>query len=257
VLSLVDYQRQVAAVLLDRDGRSKIARAEFATACRPGLKVHRGTVFGALVNSLQLTFPTIVRLVGESYFERVASDYIRSHPPLRAVLYDYGSAFPAYLATYSGLEHYPYFPDVASFDSYIDRASHFDPTTFGRTIVFAKRLRFRLSASLMCLQTNYPVDQIRDSLDAGCSDGLVNLDMRPQPRHFALWRSPEGASVKALSLRASRFLQAVLAKSDVMDALRQSTGRSAYGRAAAAIYDEIAASSFTRVSSGSETGVFR
>jgi hypothetical protein len=257
VLSLVDYQRQVAAVLLGQGGRSEAAEAEFPTACRPGLNVHRGTVFHALVKALQFTFPTVVRLSGESFFERVASDYIRSHPPLSAVLYDYGSEFPAHLAAYSGLECYPYFSDVAGFDLCIDRASHFDPTTFGRTIVFAKTLRLRLSASLMCLQTSYPVDQIRDSLDAGRPDSLESLDMAPQPRHFALWRSQEGASVKALSPRAAVFLQAILAKSDVMDALRRSMGRSACGRAAAALYEEIAVNSFARVSSAWEPGASR
>jgi Putative DNA-binding domain len=255
VLSLVDYQRQVAAVLLDRSGEAAAAAAELPTACRPGLEVHRRTVFQALVKALQFTFPTVVRLTGESFFERAASHYIRSHPPLGAVLYDYGSEFPAYLATYSGLERYPYFCDVARFDLYIDRASHFDPTTCGSTLVFAKNLRLRLSASLMCLQTNYPVDQIRDCLDAGRPDSLANLNMAPQPRHFALWRSQDGTSVKALSPRAALFLQALLAKSDVVDALRQSTGRSPYGQAATVIYDEIAASGFARVSRPTEPGV--
>jgi Putative DNA-binding domain len=252
VLTLVDYQRQVAAALLGRDGRSETAEDEFSTAGRPGLKVHQGTVFRALVKALRLTFPTIVQLTGESFFERIARGYIRSHPPLTAVLYDYGSAFPAYLATCAPLERYPYFPDVASFDSCMDRASHFDPTTFGRTIVLAKGLRFRLSASLMCLQTSYPADKIRDSLAAGRSQGLGNLDVTPQSCHFALWRSREGASVRHLSLRASLFLQAILAKPDVIGALRRSTGGSAYGRAAAALHDEIVSNSFARASSGAE-----
>jgi hypothetical protein len=68
--------------------------------------------------------------------------------------------------------------------------------------------------------------------------------MAPHPRHFALWRTQEGASVKALSPRAAVFLRAILAKSDVVDALRRATGRSAYGRAALATYDEIAVNSF-------------
>ena len=253
MLSLVDYQRQVAAVLLGEGERLEAAAAELPMACRPGLEVHRGTIFQALVRALQLTFPTVLQLAGEHFFERVASDYVRAHPPLGAVLYDYGAKFPAYLATYSALECYPYFPDVASFDLCIDRVSHFDPTTFVRAIVIAKSRRLRLSASLMCLQTNYPVDLIRDALDAGCPDGLVSLDMVPQPRHFAIWRSSAGASVKSLSPRASVFIQAVLAKSDVSEALRRSTGRSTYGRAAAALYDEIASNSFALTSPATRT----
>jgi Putative DNA-binding domain len=249
VLSLVEYQRQVAAVLLGEGGRSEAAEAELPMACRPGLEVHRGTIFHALVRALQLTFPTVLQLTGERFFERVASDYVPAHPPLGAVLYDYGAKFPAYLATYSALECYPYLSDVASFDLCIDRVAHFDSTTFGRAIVVAKSCRLRLSASLICLQTNYPVDQIRDSLDAGRPDDLVNLDMVPQPRHFAIWRSHAGASVKPLSPRASVFIQAVLAQSDIGAALKRSTGRSAYGRAAAAIYDEIATNSFALISS--------
>ena len=254
MLSLVDYQRQVAAVLLGEDEGSKAApEAELPMGCRPGLEVHRGTIFHALVRALQLTFPTVLQLAGERFFEQVASDYVRAHPPLGAVLYDYGAKFPAYLAAYSGLEGYPYFSDVASFDLCIDRVSHFDSTTFGRTIVVARSCRLRLSASLTCLQTNYPVDLIRDTLDAGCPDGLVGLDMAPQPRHFAIWRSTAGASVKSLSPRVSVFLQAVLAKSDVSEALRRWTGMSTYGRAAAALYDEIASHSFALTSGATRT----
>jgi hypothetical protein len=98
-------------------------------------------------------------------------------------------------------------------------------------------------------RVNYPVDQIRDSLDAGRPDDFMNLDMVPQPRHFAIWRSHAGASVKPLSPRASVFIQVVLAQSDIGAALRRSTGRSAYGRAAAAIYNEIATNSFALISS--------
>ena len=248
MLSLVEYQRQMAAVLLGEGDRSEAAAAELPMTCRPGFEVHRGTIFQALVRALQLTFPTVLQLAGERFFARVASDYVRAHPPRGAVLCDYGAKFPAYLAADSALECYPYFSDVASFDLCIDRVSQFDPTTFGRAIVVAKGCRLRLSTSLTCLQTNYPVDLIRDALDAGCPDGLVRLDMAPQPRHFAIWRSNAGASVKSLSPRASVFLQAVLAKSDVSEALKRSTGRSTYGRAAAALYDEIASNSFALTS---------
>jgi hypothetical protein len=234
VLSLAEFQRRMAADILHESPQDAV-------------EVHRGTVLSGLVNALQLTFPTVVKLTGVEFFEQVATAYAREHPPRSAVLYFYGDGFPDYLHCNDSARTLHYLRDVASFDLAIDRAAQWAVTFHGNAIAIDPKLEVHLASSLSCLQVDYPVDLLRDALDAERPDQLPALDMTPRERHFAIWGGPDGAAVKPLSPAAAAFLNILLAGGTAADALRQATEHTSPADAVAAIQTELLQASFTRL----------
>jgi hypothetical protein len=241
VLSLAEFQRHMVADILGETARE-------------GLEVHRGTVLSGLVNALRLTFPTVVKLTGDAFFNQVATEYARANPPRSAVLNSYGDDFPNQLRRNSGARGLPYLGDVARFDLRLDRAAHQAIGLYTDAISIDPRLQIRLAGSLCGLQVDYPVDLIRDALDAGCPDQLSALDMTPRTRHLAVWRGPDGATVKSLSPAAAAFLDTLLKGGNAEAALRRAIEFAAPADAIAAIHTELLGASFTRLTCHPEAG---
>jgi hypothetical protein len=172
---LAEYQRRFAAALLGRPG------VALEPVTQRALQVHRRTVLAGLGNALALSFPTVKKLTGAAYFEALVSEFVSQHPPDSAVLHDYGAELPAFLETFPGAGGYPYFGAVARFDWAVDQTAHCVPG----------RLRY--------VRFEYAVDLIRDAVESDRDEELQQLDVRPNPRYLALWRSPEGTSVKVLT----------------------------------------------------------
>jgi Putative DNA-binding domain len=234
MLSLVEFQRRIAGDILH-------------DAPQEGVDVHRGTILGALVNALRLTFPTVVKLTGTDFFEQVATEYARDNLPRSAVLYFYGDGFPDFLRDSNGARALPYLWDVARFDLRIDRAGHAALALQTQAIPIDPQLEVRLASSLTCLQVNYPVDLLRDALDAGCPEQLSDLDMTPRARHFAIWRGPDGAAVKPIGPAAAAFLNTLLKSGTAKDALQHATEFTCATDALAEIQTDILGASFTRL----------
>jgi Putative DNA-binding domain len=241
VLSLAEFQRHMVADILGETARE-------------GMEVHRDTVLGGLVNALRLTFPTVVKLTGEAFFDQVATEYARANPPRCAVLYFYGDGFPNQLCRSDGARALPYLGDVARFDLSLDRAAHQATAFHSEAISIDPHLEIRLAGSLCGLQVDYPVDLIRDALDAGRPDQLPALDMTPRTRHFAIWRGPDGASVKPISPAAAAFLDTLLKGGNAEAALQCASEFAAPADVIAAIQTELLSASFTRLTWHAEAG---
>jgi hypothetical protein len=76
-------------------------------------RIHRNTVFAGLVSALRARYPVAGRLVGEEFFDGVASLFIESHPPTSPVLIEYSGGFAAFLESFEPAGGLPYLTDVA------------------------------------------------------------------------------------------------------------------------------------------------
>jgi hypothetical protein len=234
VSSLIEFQRQVAATLLQEDSAE-------------GFEVHHATVLNALVNALRLTFPTIVELTGREFFDQVAMEYVRHHPPESAVLYSYGTGFPHHLRLNEGARTLPYLWDAARYDLWIDRAAHQAPDWQTTAIAIDTELELHLVSSLKCLRVDYPVNLIRDAIDAGHPDELSELDMSPQARYFAIWRSPDGAAVKQLDAVSAGFLASISRGLDGRTAIQHAASQGRRDAALMSIHDHVVSAPFARM----------
>jgi Putative DNA-binding domain len=216
-------------------------------ASADGMEVHRSTVLSALLNALRLTFPTIVELTGREFFDQVATEYARHNPPRSAVLYSYGDGFAQHLRLNDGARTLPYLWDAARYDLWIDRAAHRAPDWRSAAIAIDEELEVYLVNSLTCLRVDYPVNLVRDAIDAGRPEELSGLDMSPRARYFAIWRGPDGAAVRQLNAASAGFLASVLKGFDARTALQHAVSQGPEGEALTAIYDHVVSAPFARM----------
>ena len=75
--------------------------------------IYRDNMLGSLVEALGHTFPVTRQLVGERFFDAVATGFVRLELPIAPRLSRYGATFPAYLQAVPQLLDISYVADVA------------------------------------------------------------------------------------------------------------------------------------------------
>lgn len=83
---------------------------------QPGFSVYRNTCLKACVDALAAQFPSVLRLVGETWFRAAAAEHVRAQPPQDGRLLRYGQRFPAFLQGFPPAADLPYLPAVATLD---------------------------------------------------------------------------------------------------------------------------------------------
>jgi hypothetical protein len=239
--SLSDWQQAFAHAVM---GEGEVAGLGLLPAPVPaacGLDVYRGTVRQGLVQCLRLTFPTIVQLGGDDWFDTAAADYARAAPPRAADLSGYGADFPRWLRERLPPE-FSYFSEVARFDHTLDRVLRLPLSR--QELALDAAVMLDLPASLAVLNLAAPADLIRDALEDEAA--LAALDVSAS-RHLALWRRENQVAVMPLHPAAAHILAALLAGGAVETAMAQAMETHGADAALAAIRDGIFAAPFCRV----------
>jgi hypothetical protein len=73
---------------------------------------------------MEANFPIVRRLLGESYFEGFAREFVQRHPPRSPLMFLYGDAFCHALAQDDDLRAYPYLPDIARLEQQVRVSYH-------------------------------------------------------------------------------------------------------------------------------------
>ena len=111
---LAALQAEMAqALLAGRFGEVEARLQPGLIQAEEALSVHRDTALGGLVNALNLSFPTVLALVGEDFFDQAALAFALQSPPSGAWLTGYGEGFAGFLETYEFAQDLPYLADVA------------------------------------------------------------------------------------------------------------------------------------------------
>jgi hypothetical protein len=187
--ALRDVQQAFRCALLDEDDAALALLIEGGPA---RLGVHRNNLFASLSEVLRDTFPAVCRLVDERFFAYAAHEFIRGHPPTRAVLAEYGEGFAEFLVEFPPLRDFPYLADVARLEWLMARAAiaaDAAPIAVAALADIAPdatpRLLLRLQPSFGFLASPWPVDAIwranrRDAPDTSAVDlgtGSVRLEV--------------------------------------------------------------------------------
>ena len=82
------------------------------------ITIYRNTVIENLRNALQLTFPSIWKLLGQQSADKVARAFLadKKNLPSTAFLDDWGDGFPNFLQHFQPLQQLSYLPDVAQIE---------------------------------------------------------------------------------------------------------------------------------------------
>ena len=77
------------------------------------LNVYRNNIAYAAVRALEALYPSLCRLMGQAFFERIAADFAKAYPPSHGRLVEYGFEFPDFVSGYKAATAYTWFADVA------------------------------------------------------------------------------------------------------------------------------------------------
>ena len=113
---LRELQSRIAAMSLGRLDPDELAGDVLDDRPIPAaqrLRIYRNNTQLGLLDPLRTAFPVTAQLVGEDFFEQMASRFVRAHPPAKPELLAYGQEFPAFIAAYEAAASVPYLADMA------------------------------------------------------------------------------------------------------------------------------------------------
>lgn len=153
---------------------SALARPE------PVFEVYRNTVIGNLVNALRITYPKVLTVIGEGYFNDIASFFCRHHIPKQGVLDIWGDEFPPYLEVHPISRTFPFLSELAHFE-WRKSQIFLLPEQSTLELGFLKELSSRgwedwratVTATAFLFQSTYDFKYILDAIDQQIS--LVHL----------------------------------------------------------------------------------
>lgn len=185
--SLRELQLAFAAgVLDDAPGVPSIIGALRPLRFEPArhLQVYRNNTFANLTDALRAIYPVIERLVGTGFFDYLADQYIRSHPPRSGNLHDFGGELAGFVAGFEPAQGLIYLPDIARLEWAWHRAFHaadaepLDPARLAAlTPEQHEQLHLKLHPSAHLLSSDYPISRIWEANQEGQdSEATISLD---------------------------------------------------------------------------------
>lgn len=214
--SLRDLQMDVLeSVLGADDGRAVqrvVARGIPATR-RLGIYANNARV--NFRESLEASFPVVLRLVGEEYFHQCAREYQKRFPSMCGDLQYTGTRFPSYLAELHANDEFRYLGDVARLEwlrqETLISADH-GPLDFEKLAAVAPseyaELRFRLHPSVRLFNSEYPCWNIWQANAARDGEPEI-IDLASGPDRLFLIRKALQIEAHRLSHAEQSFLAAV------------------------------------------------
>ena len=216
--SLLELQRGFAAAI---DGRgTSVGRWIEARGLDPAdrLAIYRHASEATALGALGETYPTVLALVGEAYFEHLAALYRRECPSRSGNLQDFGARFAEFLdASAPADAHPPYLADSARLDwlrQSAALAADAAPVDERRRTAAAasspEQLRVRLHPSLRLLRSDYPVLSIHlwcqspSSAPPQLDDGAESVLLWREDDEVAMVATPAASTIFIEALRLDR-----------------------------------------------------
>jgi hypothetical protein len=189
-MTLAELQHLVAAAAMGTASTADRSRLEAHLQGSPllpawqGIEAYRVRVNGKLRRSLEQIFPVCHWLVGEEFFQAMASTFLERAVSRSPDLGDFGAGFSTFLADFRSVRQLPYLADVSLLEWLWHRA--FNASDQGRLNLEAlarvhlqhwDRLVFRLVAGAALIESSYPTSRLWEvnSLPAA-GHGVIDLD---------------------------------------------------------------------------------
>ncbi|SMF44236.1 Putative DNA-binding domain-containing protein [Alteromonadaceae bacterium Bs31] len=77
------------------------------------LNIYRNNVFHSMTEVLQDTFSSVASVVGDDFFEALATAFIKSSPPSQPAMIHFGENFPNFIENFEHSRQLPYLADLA------------------------------------------------------------------------------------------------------------------------------------------------
>jgi hypothetical protein len=205
--SLLEVQRALLASLAEgrHEAATSVVLADGLEAAAR-LSIYRNTATSTLTGALRLTFPALLKLVGEEFFEGATRAFIDRHPARGAWLDDYGAGFASFIEQFPPAASLPYLPDVAALEWAVSRALHapdvpaLDPARLAALSAGqSERLRLVPHPALSLVRTDSPADAIWHAVLDGDDAALASIDLTDAPVHLLIERRVQACGDQPLT----------------------------------------------------------
>jgi len=151
--------------------------------CDRRLKIYRNNFITTLIESLNSLYPSILKLVGNDFFNGVAYNYILSYPSTSGNLHHYGQHFSDFLADFLPAKSLPYLPEIAQLEWGMHQVFHeaeSEPLDIKKLAAIPQEhysdLKFHLRSASRLYSFHFPVVHIWNICQQEIeSDGTVDL----------------------------------------------------------------------------------
>ncbi len=248
--SLRELQQGFAAAVLSPAGTVPTFAIAGPAPAADRIGVYRNAVFANYRNALRASFPVVLRLVGEPFFDAAVDAFVHAHPSVSGDLNVYGDAFADFLAGYPHAANLPYLPDVARLEWAIDEAQRAADAVHAPDAVLAAlaatpperlpAMRLRLDPSCRLVASDFPILHIWQANQPGHEDDdRVSLDEGAD--RIVVRRGAEGVALLRIGAGEHAFLTALAADAPFGPALDAAQRTDAAFDLGAALRSNIAA----------------
>jgi hypothetical protein len=193
------------------------------------LAVYRNNTVMGLTETLRDGYPVIHRLVGDGFFNGLASAYVARHPPQSGCLLEYGDQIPAFVAEYPPAHGLPYLADVARLEWLWQAAFHeADAEGLDLSALAAVpaechgELRLRLHPTAQLMASDYPVLRIWENNQAGYA-GDDRISLQEGGCRLLLYRPRWEVEMHPMDIGEYAFLSALSKQASLTNALEQAS----------------------------------
>jgi hypothetical protein len=193
-----------------------------------GLSIYRNTVYKGLADALVASFPTVLAIVGPDWMREASILFAREHPPERAILVEYGAAFPDWLSKFPPARDMPYLADLARLDRLWTEA-HLAADDRSLAIDFGAHPLIQsfeasglsLIASARLAWFDHSIPDLWQALRSPAT--FAELELEAVWQAVLIWRPGQEVQIMPLTPKAHAFLAACQAGKSFADAANETS----------------------------------
>ncbi|MBS0456458.1 MAG: putative DNA-binding domain-containing protein [Proteobacteria bacterium] len=214
VHSLLDLQREFLATVYDEAG-TDVADVVVDEGLAPAVRVRIYRNSGVLVHTeaLRTSYPAVLALVGEAFFEQSAIAYRAKYPSRSGNLQAFGARFGDFLESLPATQGLPYLGDVARLEwlrqqvALASDAGALTPAEVGRALRAVRGgARIGLHPSVRCLASAHPALTLwRYAMQPTAE----RLTLSAEDEFVLLWRSDGEVAMASVDSASFAFIESL------------------------------------------------
>jgi len=204
---LEKIQKQLASDIVARRASGKYVGAENFS---PGesVRIYSNNYYLSLTEALKITYPTLIKLVGDDFFKYLARKFIEQYPHDSGDLTMFGKELDKFITNSADCAKLPYLADVARLEWALEMSYHaldiksqqLEPLYSLQEKDYGK-LKFTLSPGVYIIKSKYPI------FDIWQFDGKSELDLDQTGQNVLVWKQDFEVMAEIIDDNLIEFLQ--------------------------------------------------
>lgn len=188
------------------------------------VQVYHNNYYVSLTEALVITYPGIIKLVGQEFFEFICRKFIKQHPHQSGDLTLFGEQLNTYIENSPECKNLPYLADIAKLEWAFELAYHAkDVTSQDLSLLETtepaaySQLKFTINPGCFIVESNYPI------FDIWKFDGQDELDINAGGQNVLIWKQDFEVLTEVVEADFINFLGKLQAGKNLEQALGENS----------------------------------